>query len=155
MILDFGRLFSLFHWFQLRPGPPSSLYFVLMGIYAVGLGASAAYFVNVRSRFADNPYRMNVAWRVGLAAGLLCTFGLIFVGLRFWGIPYLSLRFWVYIITIGAVGLGVFLAYFFLRMYPTSLQAFEELQLRQRYLPKPKPKGVGQGRKRRKSTKSR
>lgn len=148
---EIGSLFKLFYWFQLHPGPPSALYWVLAGVYVAGLGGSVAYFVIVRRRFGDHAYRMTIARRVGLAAGLLCAFGIIFVGMRFWGIPYLSLRFWALLITLGAVGLGVFLAYYFVRMYPTSLRAFDERQLRDRYLPKPKPRsGGGVRRKKRK-----
>lgn len=139
---DFARFLSLFHWFQLRPGPPSGLYWVLVGIYAVGLGASASYFLKIRLRFGEHAYRLAVARRVGLAGGILCALGLIFVGLRFWGVPYLSLRLWVYMVTIGTVGLGAFLVYYFLRMYPVSLRAYDEEQLRQRYLPRPKAKAV-------------
>lgn len=146
--LDPGRFFTLFHWFQLRPGPPSDLYLVLLGIYAVGLGISAAYFINVRQRFSEHAYRMAVARRVGLGSGLLCALGLIFVGLRYWGLPYLSLRAWVYSITIAAVVLGAFLAYFFWRRYPVSLRAYDERQLRLRYIPRPKPKGPSASRRR-------
>lgn len=133
----------------MHPGQPSVLYWVLAGVYVVGLGGSAAYFVNVRQHFSDHTYRMAIARRIGLAGGLLCAFGLIFVGMRFWAIPVLSLRFWVLLVTVGAVGLGGFLAYYFTRMYPGSLQAFEAQQLRQRYLPKPKPKSGGKRKKRR------
>ncbi len=145
---DVGSLFKLFYWFQLHPGSPSGLYWVLAGIYAVGLGGSAAYFVNVRQRFGSHVHRMKIARRVALAAGLLSAFGLIFIGMRFWQIPVLSLRFWILLITLGAVGLGGYLAYYFTRMFPSSLEAFEAKQLRQRYLPKPKPKSGSGGRRR-------
>jgi len=116
------------------------LYWVLAGLYVAGLGGSAAYFINARQHFGDHAYRLTVARRILLAGGLLCAFGLVFVGMRFWGIPILSLRFWALLITVGAVGLGGFLAYYFTRRFPSSLQAYEAEQLRQRYLPKPKGK---------------
>ncbi|MDO8689178.1 MAG: hypothetical protein Q7R39_04095 [Dehalococcoidia bacterium] len=146
---DLGSFLSFFYWFQLHPGPPSVLHWVLAGVYTVGLGGSATYFVKVRQHFGDNAFRMNIARRVGLTAGLLCVFGLIFVGLRFWEIPVLSLRFWELIIALGAIGLGGFLAYYFTRTYPVSLAAFEAAQLRQRYLPKRRPKSGGRQRNRR------
>ncbi|MDP2663036.1 MAG: hypothetical protein Q8R28_20160 [Dehalococcoidia bacterium] len=146
---DVSSFLTFFYWFQLHPGPPSVLYWVLAGLYTVGLGGSAAYFVKVRQRSGDNAFRMNIARRVVLTAGLLCVFGLIFVGLRFWEIPVLSLRFWELIIAVGAIGLGAFLGYYFARTYPVSLAAFEAAQLRQRYLPKPRPKS-GAGTRRRK-----
>ncbi len=142
---EFAYVLSLFRWFQLRPGPPPEGYWALVGLYALGLGASAAYFVTVRQRFGDHSYRMATARRVGLSAGIVSAFGLIFVALRFLEIPYLSLRLWVNTITLGAVGLGLFLAYYFVRKYPVSLHAFDERQLRERYLPKPKPKAKTAG----------
>lgn len=142
---EIGSLFKLFYWFQLRPGPPSVLYWVLAGFYVAGLGGSAAYFINVRQRFGDHTYRLGVARRILLAGGILCAFGLIFVAMRFWGIPILSLRFWALLVTLGAVGLAGFLAYYFTRMFPGSLQTFEAEQLRQRYLPRPKGKSGGGG----------
>lgn len=148
---EFAYFLSLFRWFQLRPGPPPEGYWALAGLYALGLVASAAYFVSVRQRFGDHAYRIAIARRVGISSGILCVFGLIFVTLRFLEVPYLSLRLWVYTITLGAFGLGLFLAYYFVRKYPVSLHAFDERQLRQRYLPKPKPKAAGGPRPRRRA----
>lgn len=148
---EFGYVLSLFRWFQLRPGPPPEGFWGLIGLYALGLGASAAYFVMVRQHFGDHAFRKTVARRVGLSGGILCALGIIFVALRFWGIPYLSLRLWVNTITLGAFGLGVFLVYYFVRMYPASLQAFDERQLRERYLPRPKPKAAGAPRRHRRA----
>lgn len=147
---EFANFFSLFHWFQLRPGPPPAIYWGLAGLYVLALGASAAYYFNIQQRFAGHLFRVAVARRVGLGAGTLSAFGIIFVALRFWEVPYLSLRLWVYIVTIVAVGLGGFLAYYFLRMYPAALQAFDERILKQRYMPKPKAKPAAGTRRRKK-----
>lgn len=135
-----SSIFSLFFWFQLHPGDPSVSFWILTGLYVVGLGGSAYYVVDVRRRFADHAYRMAIAKRVGLSAGLLSGFGIVFAILRFFSIPVLSVRFWELIITVGAIGLGAFLVYYYLRMFPSSLQAFEARLLRERYLPKPKAK---------------
>lgn len=147
---EFANFFSLFHWFQLRPGPAPDVYWGFVAFYVLGLVASAAYFFTVLQRFGEHTYRMTVARRVALAGGILCALGLAFVAGRFLGILYLSLRVWVYVTTIGTVGLGAYLVYYFLLRYPTSLQAFDAEQLRQRYLPRPKSKAAAAGPRRRK-----
>ncbi len=147
---DIGNFFTLFYWFHLRPGPPSILYWVLAGLYTVGLGGSVAYFVTVRQRFGDHAHRLTIARRIALTGGILCAFGLIFVVLRFLEIRYLSLRFWELLITVGAAGMAVFLGYYFTQLFPKSLRTFEAERLRQRYLPRPKGRSGAGKRKRRK-----
>ncbi len=145
-----GSFLTFFYWFQLHPGPPSIIHWVLAALYTAGIAGSAAYFLKTRQTAGDNTFRMNIARRVGLTAGLLCGFGLLFIGFRFWEIPVLSFRFWELIIGVGVIGLGSYLGYYFTRRYPVSLASFEAAQLRQRYLPKPRARsGSGSGKRRR------
>lgn len=144
--LDVPALLNPGHWFNPNPGPPSP-YTVLAALLLVaGLAASVYFaFIHVRGRYASHAYKAAVFGRFGQAFAGACAIGLVLVAARFAGIPFLSLRALLYLDFIAILALAGFAIYYFGRLYPVRLAAYDARVLRQRYLPRP---GTGKGSKR-------
>lgn len=139
--LDFSKLFDLGHWFEPNPGFPSAYYYVIAALYLGVLAFGVClYLVYVRDRFREHRYKRRSARRVSIWAGALGAVGLLLLGLRFAEVPFVSARILLYLMLLVSLGaLGYFLFYW-KRLYPGRLAAYEDRVLKARYAPKPKPK---------------
>jgi amino acid permease len=126
-LLDLGR------WFNPFPEPPGPLYLVALVVFVVWLGASIAVYAYRRRFFAGNGARIGMATRFGPYAITIGVVGILLLGMRYASIPYLSVRFLLYLTILVAIGFVVFLAYYLRRRYPARLAAVRAEELRRRY----------------------
>jgi len=129
-------------WTQLTGWSPGfHLPLLILGALLL-IAAAVAYFYLRNVRFKDHSLHAKLAeWASYITAGagalglLLVLFG--YARTTFLGWPLL-LIIWLAIL----VGLAVFGAYYFLRLYPQRLADYELEEKKKKYLPKPKAKPV-------------
>lgn len=59
--------------------------------------------------------------------------GLFLLLMRYLGVPYISMRFLLYLTTLSAVGFVGFLLYYFQKRYPARVAAVRAEEVRRRY----------------------
>ncbi|MFH1485441.1 MAG: hypothetical protein ABIH46_05155 [Chloroflexota bacterium] len=142
--LDLSLLFNLGHWFDGNPGFPSVYYYVIAGIYVIGLAASVyLYFVYAKGRFREHRFKRRMSGSVSTWAGVLALVALAFLGARYAGIPILSARIFLYLAIVASLGSLTYLLFYWFRLFPGELARYEDMVLRSRYSPKPKGKPTG------------
>ncbi len=149
-----GPLFDGRHWMDPQPGPLSILHFVFAGLLALILvGLTYYYFFRARRRFGEHPFKMRLARRVATYGIVISLAGLVLLGVRYGGVPFLSLPALFYITVLVGLALAGYLGFFLWRRYPSRLAQYERRQLMSRYSPLPKGRsGRGAGSARRKDT---
>ena len=151
--LQSAKLMDLAHWFDPNPGPPSPYYVLVALVLAAGLGIALYFsFVHVPRAYADHTFKAQVFGRFGKAFAILFGLGLILALLRYVQVPYLSARFLLYTDLAAAGLLALFGVFYFSRLFPVKLAAYEAEALRRRYLPKP---GLGKRGKKKRPKKAR
>jgi hypothetical protein len=127
----FGDLIS--GWFTPFPTPPSALDLVAVVFFGVWTIASIAIYVRRRQLFAGNGALIGVVTRLGPYAITIGAVGLFLLLMRYLGIPYISIRFLLYLAALSAFGFVVFLVYYFRQRYPRRLAAVRAEEIRRRY----------------------
>ncbi len=138
-----GPLFDGRHWMDPQPGPLSILHFVFAGLLALILvGLTYYYFFRARRRFGEHPFKMRLARRVATYGIAISLAGLVLLGVRYGGVPFLSLPALFYITVLMGLVLAGYLGFFLWRRYPSRLAQYERRQLLFRYSPVPKGRPV-------------
>lgn len=132
------KLLEAGHWFNPFPGPPSSLYLLATTGFVLWTVASLFLYYFRRQIFAGNGALIGILTRFGPAAIAIGLTGLFLLAMRYAGIPYLSIRFLLYLTILAAIGYLGFLVYYFLRRYPARLAEVRAAELRRRYAPERK-----------------
>ena len=129
--LKFGDLIS--GWFTPFPTAPSTLDLVAVVFFGLWTIASIAIYVRRRQLFAGNGALIGVITRFGPYAITIGVVGLFLLLMRYLSVPYISIRFLLYLTAISALGFVVFLVYYFRQRYPSRLAAIRAEELRRRY----------------------
>lgn len=131
-LLDTGR------WFDSFPGPPSQIYLVAAVVFVVWTAVSLGVYYFRRRIFAGNGALIGIATRFGPYAIAIGVIGLFLLVMRYLGIPYISIRFLLYVTILAAVGYLGFLVYYITRRYPARLAEVRAAEIRRRYAPERK-----------------
>jgi hypothetical protein len=111
----------------------------------------AVWILAPRLAAEERPKRRAIAriakWSLGFAVA-----GLLLLLFRWQLVPFLSKRLWFVLWGAGVVAGIAYTAYYWRRIYPERLLAWQEAERRRRYLPK---RGEGSGRARRRSRRRR
>jgi len=129
-------------WTQLTGWSPGfHLPMLILGALLL-IAAAIAYFYLRNVRFKDHSLHAKLAeWASYIAAGA-GALGLLLVLFGYARTPLLGLPLLLIIWLAILVGLAVFGAYYFLRLYPQRLADYELEEKKKKYLPKPKAKPV-------------
>ncbi len=136
--LQLQELLDLGHWFDAIPGQPSQIYLVAVIGFTVWTIASIYLYYFRRKIFAGNGALIGMATRFGPYAIAIGLIGLFLLAMRYAGIPYISVRFLLYVTILAAIGYLGFLVYYLRRRYPARLAEVRAAELRRRYAPERK-----------------
>jgi len=131
-LLDVGR------WFDAFPGEPSQIYLVAVVFFLIWTIVSASVYYFRRKIFAGNGALIGMATRFGPYAIAIGLAGLFLLAMRYAGIPYISIRFLLYVTILAAIGYVGFLVYYLVRHYPARLAEVRAAEMRRRYAPERK-----------------
>jgi hypothetical protein len=131
--VQLSRLLDLSRWFAPFPEPPDPLYLVAVAVFGLWTIASVVIYVRRRQLFAGNGALIGMGTRFGPWAILIGGIGLFLLLMRYLGVPYISIRFLLYLTILTAVGYLVFLVYYFRQRYPARVAAVRAEELRRRY----------------------
>ena len=120
-------------WFTSFPGPPSLLDLVAVAFFLIWTIATVVVYVRRRPLFAGNGALIGIVTRFGPYAITIGAIGLFLLLMRYVAVPYISMRFLLYLTTLSAVGFIGFLGYYFRRRYPARLAAARAEEVRRRY----------------------
>ena len=127
----FGELIS--GWFTPFPERPSVLDLIAVVLFGIWTMASVFVYVRRRQLFAGNGALIGMGTRFGPWAILIGSIGIILLAARYAGVPYIDMRFLLYLTALSAIGFVVFLAYYLRRRYPARLAAVRAEEQRRRY----------------------
>ena len=129
-------------WTQLTGWSPGfHLPLLILGALLL-IGAAIAYFYLRNVRFKEHSLHAKLAERASYIAAGAGALGLLLVLLGYARTPVLGLPLLLILWLAILVGLAVFGAYYFLRLYPQRLADYELEEKKKKYLPKPKAKPV-------------
>ncbi len=131
-LLDIGHLLDSF------PGPPSPIYLVAAVVFLIWTSASLYVYYFRRKVFAGNGALIGMATKFGPYAIAIGVIGLFLLAMRYLGIPYISVRFLLYLTMLAAIGYVGFLIYYLVRRYPSRLAEVRAAEIRRRYAPERK-----------------
>jgi hypothetical protein len=136
-LFDLGRL-SPAHWFASATEPiQHPAYAVLAGLLVLGLVAAIYLRITSEHMFDGHRFKQRQVARGATAVIWVCAAGLLVLLFRWQPVPMLSMRVWFYLWWIGAAVLVAYGVYFYRRVYPERLSAYEDAERRRRYLPRP------------------
>ena len=136
--MQLAKLLEVGRWFDGFPGPPGPLYLVAVVAFLFWTLASGYLYFTRRKVFVGNGALIGMVTRLGpyaIAIGLL---GLFLLLMRYLGIPYLSIRFLLYLTIVAAVGYVGFIVYYLRVRYPRRVAEVRAFEMRRRYSPQPK-----------------
>jgi len=129
-------------WTQLTGWSPGfHLPMLILGALLL-IAAAIAYFYLRNMRFKDHSLHAKLAERASYITAGAGALGLLLVLLGYARTPLLGLPLLLILWLAILVGLAVFGAYYFLRIYPQRLADYELEEKKKKYLPKPKAKPV-------------
>ncbi len=129
-------------WTQLTGWSPGfHLPLLILGALLL-IAAAIAYFYLRNMRFKDHSLHAKLAERASYITAGAGALGLLLVLLGYARTPLLGLPLLLILWLAILVGLAVFGAYYFLRIYPQRLADYEMEEKKKKYLPKPKAKAV-------------
>lgn len=136
-LFDLGRL-SPAHWFTSATEPiQHPAYAVLAGMLVLGLVGAIYLRIASEQMFHGHRFKQRQVARGATASIWLCAAGLVVLLFRWQPVPFLSMRVWFYLWWLAAVALVAYAVYFYRRVYPERLSAYEDAERRRRYLPRP------------------
>jgi amino acid permease len=138
--MQLSKLLEVSRWFVTFPPPPGPINLVAVAFFVLWTIASIGVYRFRRRLFAGNGARIGMATRFGPYAITIGVIGLILLGCRYAEIPYLSMRFLLYLTGVSALGFLGFLAYYHVWRYPAKLAEVRAHELRRRYEPRPRKK---------------
>ena len=127
--LDFlGRLFDP------APGPPGTVYLVLVAIFLLlFLGCAVVYLLR-RSLFPGQALHARIAGRFGTYGMILGTVGIVLLAARYSGIYWLEMRLLLALASLGIVALAAYLGWYLRCRYPADQAAYERARERDRFV---------------------
>ena len=129
-------------WTQLTGWSPGfHLPLLILGALLL-IAAAIAYFYLRNMRFKDHSLHAKLAERASYITAGAGALGLLLVLLGYARTPLLGLPLLLILWLAILVGLAVFGAYYFLRLYPQRLADYDLEEKKKKYLPKPKAKPV-------------
>lgn len=131
--MDPSKLFDLSRWFAPFPEPPGPLYLVAAVVFVIWTIASIVIYIRRRVLFAGNGALIGVVTRFGPYAITIGVTGLFLLIMRYAGIPYISIRFLLYLTILSAIGFIGFLVYYSQKRYPARVAAVRAEEIRRRY----------------------
>jgi hypothetical protein len=131
--VELSKLFDLARWFNPFPEPPGILYIVALVAFGLWTIASIAVYLYRRRLFVGNGALIGIVTRFGPYAITIGGIGMFLLVVRFVGIPYISIRFLVYLTILAAIGYLVFLGYYLARRYPRRVAQVRAAEIRRRY----------------------
>jgi amino acid permease len=131
--VNFKDLFTISRWFNPFPEPPSPIYLFLIAFFVVWTAASIYVYRFRRRIFAGNGALIGVVTRFGPWAITIGAIGLILLAVRYAGIPYIEIRFLLYLALLSTVAFAAYIAYYLRRRYPRQLAAVRAEEVRRRY----------------------
>jgi hypothetical protein len=121
-------------WFDPFPPPPTTLDLVLVVVFfALWTLASIGVYYYRRRLFAGNGALIGVATRFAPYAITIGFVGLFLIVCRVAEVPYISIRFLLYLTVLAAIAYVGFLIYYLRRRYPARLAAVRAEEVRRRY----------------------
>ena len=117
------------------------LYLVLAVLMALALVGGIVTRLTARGRFDGHRFKQRLAVGAATYASWLAAAGLVILLFRWQAVPLLSKPIWWYLWVLTAVGLIAYAAYYYYRLYPPRLLAYDESARRKRYLPRRSPNG--------------
>ncbi|HYU21481.1 MAG TPA: hypothetical protein VEQ11_22580 [Chloroflexota bacterium] len=136
-LLDPSRL-SPGHWLADASEPISHpLYAILAALLTLGLIGGIYVRLAVGEMFGGHRFKQRQAARLANAGIALCLLGVAILLFRWQPVPVLSKRIWLLLWSAGTAALVAYSSFYYLRMYPRRLVAYEETERRRRYLPRP------------------
>ncbi|MBX6770796.1 MAG: hypothetical protein IRY83_03670 [Chloroflexi bacterium] len=135
MQLHLRELLSAGHWFDAMPGPPSDLYLVVLLAFLAWTVIAVAVYRLRRRLFAGNGALIGMGTRFGPYAITIGVIGLLLIAFRYAEVPGLSMRVFLYLTALAALGYIGFLGYYLVRRYPARLAEIRAEELRRRYAP--------------------
>lgn len=129
-------------WTKLTGWSPSfHLPMLILGALLL-IAAAIAYFYLRQVRFKDHSLHAKLAERAAYITAGAGALGLLLVLLGYARTPLLGLPLLLILWLAILIGLAVFGAYYFLRLYPQRLADYELEEKKKKYLPKPKARPV-------------
>jgi len=136
--VNLQELLDVGHWFDSFPGPPSQVYLVAVVVFLIWTAVSLYVYYFRRKIFAGNGALIGMATRFGPYAIAIGVIGLFLLAMRYAGIPYISIRFLLYVTMLAAIGYLGFLVYYLTRRYSARLAEVRAAEVRRRYAPERK-----------------
>jgi amino acid permease len=136
--VDFQKLIG--GWFDAFPPAPTPVNLVAVAFFIIWTIASISIYRFRRRIFAGNGARIGVVTRHGPWAIAIGIIGILLLGARYAGIPYLEMRFLLYLAVLATFGFAGYIAYYLMRHYPAQVQAVRAEEVRRRYTPNRKKK---------------
>jgi len=121
--------------FDVFPSPPTTLTLILVVFFLLWTIASIVLYRFRRRIFTGNGALIGVATRFGSWAITIGVIGLVLLAVRYAGIPYLDMRFLLYLTGVAAIAFVGFIAFYLRRRYPSQLAAVRQHEVRRRYSP--------------------
>jgi hypothetical protein len=120
-------------WFT--PFPEQFSRLDLVAVVAFVLWTAVSIFVYLRRRqlFAGNGALIGLTTRYGPYAITIGCVGLFLLLMRYLGVPYIDMRFLLYLTVLAAIGFLGFLAYYLRWRYPARLAAVRAEEQRRKY----------------------
>jgi hypothetical protein len=135
-LIDWGWL-SPSAWFADATEPiEHPLYVVLAVVLTLAMVAALYVRLMAHGMFGGHRFKQRQAIRLAYLVVWLAAIGLIVLLFRWQPVPLLSKRVWLllwWLAVLASAGYGV---YFYRRLYPGRLAAFENNERRRRYLPR-------------------
>ncbi|HLH74918.1 MAG TPA: hypothetical protein VKX96_16650 [Chloroflexota bacterium] len=131
--MQFSKLLDVGRWFDAFPGPPGPLYLVAVAFFLIWTLASVYLYFFRRKVFAGNGALIGMMTRFGGYAIAIGLVGLFLLAMRYAGIPYLSIRFLLYVTILAAIGYLGFIVYYLRMRYPARLAEVRAFEMRRRY----------------------
>jgi hypothetical protein len=128
-----SKLIDPSRWFQPFPEAPGALYIVVAVAFIIWTIASILVYMRRRQLFAGNGALIGIVTRFGPYAITIGAIGLFLLAMRYLGVPYISIRFLLYVTVLAAIGYLGFLVYYLRWRYPSRLAAVRAEELRRRY----------------------
>jgi 4-hydroxybenzoate polyprenyltransferase len=133
--VNFQDLVKISRWFEPFPEPPGPQSLILVAFFILWTVASIYLYRFRRRIFARNGALIGVATRFGGWAITIGVIGLLLLAVRYAGIPYLDMRFLLYLTVLAAVAFLGFVAFYLRQRYPAQLAAVRAHEVRRRYAP--------------------
>lgn len=137
--LDLANFWSWDHWFKTDPGPAADWYVYLGALLGlILLGVTAWYFGYARMRLRPHVYKFKLARRMTEATAWVTVIGILLIACRLAGLPYLSMRVWLYLDLLVGLGLLIYLGYIMLFRYRKAVAEVDAYRLKAQYYPRPR-----------------